>query len=99
MQGQRIFQPENLPQNLVVVARLRTVATRHGITIAQLALAWVLANPVVSVGLVGALRRREVEENAGAELVRLGTDKLEEIDGILEEVAGRTTEIPHWWSG
>src|SRR5439155_20997046 len=65
--GQPLFRGENFKRNVAVVDRLRReVAEPKGVTVAQLALAWVLHNPVVSTGLVGARAPAEVEENLGA---------------------------------
>jgi aryl-alcohol dehydrogenase-like predicted oxidoreductase len=68
--GQPIFAPEHLPRNVAVVEALRReVAEPRRVAIGQVALAWVLRNPVVSTALVGARTPREVEETlAGAAL-------------------------------
>src|SRR6185503_4270180 len=52
--GQALFKDEHFGQNLAVVDRLKAVAARKGISLPRLALAWVLANPLVSVALTGA---------------------------------------------
>lgn len=65
------------------VERLAAVAGRLEITLAQLALAWVLRLPSVSSALIGASRPAQVIENAKASGIQLDTDTLTEIDGIL----------------
>jgi hypothetical protein len=64
--GLELFTPENFPKNLAVVEELKQVAARHGKKVGDLALRWVLSNPVVSVGLVGFRRPSEVEASLGA---------------------------------
>jgi aryl-alcohol dehydrogenase-like predicted oxidoreductase len=87
--GQPIFTPENLPKNVAVVERLRReVADPLGVPVSQVALAWVLRNPVVSTALVGARNPGEVDANlSGAGLVLSGAD-VARIDAILADAAG-----------
>jgi aryl-alcohol dehydrogenase-like predicted oxidoreductase len=74
---------------LDAVQRLRPIAADLGITLPQLALAWVLRRPEVSSAIVGATRPEQVEENAAASGVRLDAATLARVD---EAVAGvRTT--------
>ncbi|SFV04287.1 aldo/keto reductase family protein [Alicyclobacillus macrosporangiidus] len=66
------------------VERLRTVAERLEITLAQLALAWVLRLPSVSSALIGASRPEQVEENVKASGYKLDEATLDEIEQILQ---------------
>ena len=68
---------------LEAVQDLRAVADDLGITMAQLALAWVLREPGVSSAIVGASRPEQVDDNVAASGVELGDDVLERIDEIL----------------
>ena len=52
--------------NLDKVEDLKEIAAESGRSVAQLAIAWVLSNPVVSVALVGIRNPAEVEENISA---------------------------------
>src|SRR5262245_44413286 len=65
------------------VQRLGAVAGGLGLSIAQLALAWVLREPNVASAIVGASRPEQVRENARASGARLDAETLAEIDGIL----------------
>ena len=65
------------------VARLRPVAAEAGLSLAQLAVAWVLQNPAVSAAIVGASRPEQVRENVRASGVRLDPALLRQIDDIL----------------
>jgi aryl-alcohol dehydrogenase-like predicted oxidoreductase len=65
------------------VARLRPVAAEAGLSLAQLAVAWVLQNPAVSAAIIGASRPEQVRENVRASGVRLDPALLDQIDDIL----------------
>ncbi len=65
------------------VQQLTPVADEAGLSLAQLAVAWVLQNPGVSAAIVGATRPEQVRENARASGVRLETGLLRRIDDIL----------------
>jgi aryl-alcohol dehydrogenase-like predicted oxidoreductase len=90
--GQPILKGENFRRNVDVVERLkREVAEPRGVPVSQVALAWVLRNPVISTALVGARTPAEVDQNlAGAEL-RLSDDEADRIELILGDAAGRIT--------
>jgi aryl-alcohol dehydrogenase-like predicted oxidoreductase len=74
---------------LARVADLRPIADELGLTMAQLAVAWVLANPNVAAALVGASRPEQVAENVKAAGVRLPDDALRRIDEVLGDVVVR----------
>ena len=67
------------------VQRLVPVAERHGITMAQLALGWVLREENVASAIVGASRPEQVRENASASGIELEADTLAELDAIVIE--------------
>jgi len=68
---------------LARVGRLDQVARDAGLSLARMALAWVLRQPNVSSAIVGATRPEQVKENAAASGVRLGAGTLQAIDEIL----------------
>jgi aryl-alcohol dehydrogenase-like predicted oxidoreductase len=74
---------------LEAVERLRPIADEAGITLAQLALAWVLRQPNVASAIVGATRVEQVETNAAASGIRLDPDALRRIDEALDGVVRR----------
>jgi len=78
-----LFSEENSPRNLRVVDDLRSIASNRGTTLCHLAIAWVLANPVVSVALVGARTPEEVEANVGAADLALDESDLRAIDEVF----------------
>jgi aryl-alcohol dehydrogenase-like predicted oxidoreductase len=65
------------------VQRLRPVAAELGLTMAQLAVAWVLQNPAVASAIIGASRPEQVVENAAACDVTLPAEALQRIDSLL----------------
>jgi aryl-alcohol dehydrogenase-like predicted oxidoreductase len=68
---------------LARVAGLRPVAAEAGLSMAQLAVAWVLQNPAVSAAIIGASRPEQVREDVRASGVRLDPALLRQIDDIL----------------
>ncbi len=75
------------PKALDAVQRLRPIAEAAGLTMSQLALAWVLRSPIVTSAIVGASRPEQVLENAAAADVRLSGDVVAAVDAALERVA------------
>jgi aryl-alcohol dehydrogenase-like predicted oxidoreductase len=67
------------------VEKLRPIAERNGLTMSQLALAWVLRRPEVSSAIIGATRPEQIEENVNAADVRLSDTDLHEIETILSQ--------------
>jgi aryl-alcohol dehydrogenase-like predicted oxidoreductase len=65
------------------VQRLRPIADDCGLSMAHLALAWVLQNPSVSAAIIGATRPEQVDENVKAAGVRLEPEVLRRIDDAL----------------
>ncbi|MEO3756400.1 aldo/keto reductase family protein [Streptomyces sp. B6B3] len=72
---------------LDAVQKLRPLADEAGLSLAQLAIAWVLQNPNVSAAIIGASRPEQVEENVKAAGVRLDPELMRRIDEITAEVA------------
>jgi aryl-alcohol dehydrogenase-like predicted oxidoreductase len=73
---------------LAAVQDLRPIADELGISMAQLALAWVLREPGVSSAIVGATRPEQVEQNVAASGIELDDDILARIDDALAPVVG-----------
>ncbi|MEU7746918.1 aldo/keto reductase family protein [Nonomuraea sp. NPDC049158] len=74
---------------LTRVQELQPIAADLGLTMAQLAVAWVLQNPNVSSAIVGASRPEQVRDNVKAVGVKLDSDVLERIDSVLGPVVER----------
>jgi len=71
---------------LTAVQRLKPIADEAGLTMAQLAVAWVLQHDFISSAIVGATRPEQVADNAGASGVVLGDDVMAAIDTALDGV-------------
>ncbi|MGZ4538659.1 MAG: aldo/keto reductase family protein [Blastococcus sp.] len=74
---------------LTRVQGLRAVADDLGLSMAQLAVAWVLQNPNVAAAIIGASRPEQVADNVKAAGVTLEADVMKRIDGILGDVVER----------
>jgi L-glyceraldehyde 3-phosphate reductase len=76
------MRPEMLTEaNLAKIRALDKIATARGQTLAQMAIAWVLRDPVVTSALVGASSVEQLEQNIAAlDKVEFSTAELEEID-------------------
>lgn len=84
------FQGENLDKNLALVRALKEIADAKGVTVAQLAIAWVRSRGSDIVPLIGARKRERLAEALGAMEVTLSADELAHIDAAAppEAVAG-----------
>ncbi|HSN07135.1 MAG TPA: aldo/keto reductase family protein [Candidatus Angelobacter sp.] len=71
---------------LTAVQGLKPLAEQAGLSMAQLAVAWVLQHDVVSSAIVGATRPEQVKDNVGASGVRLEDDLMAAIDTVLADV-------------
>ena len=72
---------------LTAVQQLHPIAERAGLTMPQLAIAWVLQNPNVAAALVGASRPEQLEDSVRAAGVTLDADTMAAIDAALAPVA------------
>jgi len=75
-----------------VVDKLREIAEGHHATVAQVALAWMLAQPGVSTILTGASKLAQLNDNLGAVQLKLSSDEL----GVVGELTRPTPLYPNW---
>ena len=88
--GDGDFNPPGLERNLALARRLEPVAERHGVPVAAVAVAWVLATPGVTGAIVGARRPSQVDGWLPAGNLRLDEADLAELDrAVAETGAGR----------
>lgn len=80
----RHFATDAWQVNERVVSRLREVASEKGATIPQVAIAWVLSKPGVSVALVGARTPAQAEGNAAAAHIHLDDQDMQRLEGAIE---------------
>lgn len=76
------FTPENIQANLAFVEGLTALATAKGITPAQAALSWLLAQKPWIVPIPGSSKATHLKDNAGAALIPWSADELEAIDRL-----------------
>ncbi|MEV5276468.1 aldo/keto reductase [Streptomyces sp. NPDC052811] len=88
------FQGENLRHNLGLVEALRKIAEQKGVSVAQIAIAWVLSRGEDIVPLVGARRRDRLTEALGALDVDLSTDDLAAIEAAVPAGAAAGDRYP-----
>ena len=77
------------------VQQLMPLAEEAGLSMAQLAVAWVLQNDNVATAIIGASRPEQVHDNVGAAGVKLDGDLLRKIDEVLDPVVERDPAMTH----
>jgi aryl-alcohol dehydrogenase-like predicted oxidoreductase len=88
------FTPEARKANQTLVQAIGEIADRKGLTRAQIALAWVLAQKPWIVPIPGTTKLHRLEENIGAAAVELTADDLREIDDALSRVTIEGARYP-----
>jgi len=89
-----LFQPEAYQRSLDAVEALRPIAERNGLTVAQLAIAWILNRPGVSTALVGARTVAEIEENVPGATARVNAEDMDEADAVTRAVFESLPRVP-----
>jgi aryl-alcohol dehydrogenase-like predicted oxidoreductase len=88
------FQGENLEHNLDLVDRLNEIASQRGVSVAQIAIAWVLSRGEDIVPLIGARRRDRLDEALGALELELSDDDLAAIEDAVPADAAAGERYP-----
>lgn len=86
--------PFDKEQGFALVERVRAMAGRHGASVAQIALAWLLANPAVTSVLLGAAKLDQLGDNLRAIDVTLSAEDLAELDAATP----LPPVYPHWFA-
>ncbi|MCF8207954.1 MAG: aldo/keto reductase [Rhodoferax sp.] len=86
------FPVVNKPRAFAVVDAMRPIAQRHDISVAQVALAWLLSRPAVSSVIIGAKTPEQLADNLGATKAALSAEDLH----VLDEVSKLPPEYPGW---
>ena len=92
----KLFQGENYQRAQLALDQLRPIAERHDCTLAQLALAWLIAQPQANA-IAGARNSEQASANAKAADVNLSKDELIEIDQIGQQVTEHLDDNPVMW--
>jgi aryl-alcohol dehydrogenase-like predicted oxidoreductase len=88
------FEGENLTQNLKLVEALRVVAEEKGVTVAQIAIGWVMAQGNDIVPLIGARTRTRLSESLGAVDLQLSAEDLARIEAAMPAEAAVGDRYP-----
>lgn len=86
------FPPVNLERGYDCIEAMRGIAEAKGVTVAQIALAWLLHQKVVTSVIIGAKRLDQLDDNIAATSVELSTDEL----AALDKVSALPAEYPGW---
>jgi aryl-alcohol dehydrogenase-like predicted oxidoreductase len=86
------FPPVDEARGWAVIDAMRPIAARHGVSVAQIALAWLLARPVVTSVILGAKRADQLADNIAATQLTLSAEDL----AALEAVSALPPEYPGW---
>ncbi len=79
------FNEPVLSVNLKFVERLKPIAQRSGITLAQLAVAWVIRDETVTSAITGARKKGQISETVKAADIKLAPDDIDEIEDLLRQ--------------
>ena len=86
------FPPVDKPRAFDIIDAMRPIAQAHSASVAQVALAWLLHQPVVTTVIIGAKRIEQLDDNLRAVDVRLTPEDL----ATLDEVSALRPEYPAW---
>ncbi|MBD2104444.1 aldo/keto reductase [Leptolyngbya sp. FACHB-261] len=93
----KLFTGENYKRAQQALEKLRPIAERHQISLSNLALAWLIAQPQANA-IVGARNAEQASQNAKAGEVHLSADELAEIDAIGRIVTDHLDDSPVLWN-
>ena len=91
-----LFQGKNFQRAQAALEELRPIAEDHNCTLAQLALAWLIAQPQAQA-IAGARNANQAQDNAKAASVELSADELKQIDAIGKQVTSHLDDNPVMW--
>jgi aryl-alcohol dehydrogenase-like predicted oxidoreductase len=93
----KLFQGENYERAQQALDKLRPIAERHQISLGNLAIAWLIAQPQTNA-IVGARNAEQATANAKAADIQLSPEELQEIDTIGRIVTDHLDENPVMWN-
>lgn len=88
------YSEENFPRILDLVRGLQDVANSHGSTLAQVALAWLLAQGPDIIPIPGTKSTARMDENAASALLRLSDQEVQGIRKLVERLEIKGTQYP-----
>ncbi|MEM7557116.1 MAG: aldo/keto reductase [Cyanobacteria bacterium P01_A01_bin.84] len=93
----KLFQSENMERVQQALTQLRPIAKNHNCSLAQLAIAWLIAQPQANA-IVGARNAEQVKENAQAAEVTLSAEEIQQISNIGSIVTQSLDDNPVMWN-
>ena len=93
----KLFQGETFERAQNALDKLRPLADKYGVTVGQLSLAWLIAQPLTSA-IVGARNAEQATQNAVGGDIEIDDDDLETIDEIGRTVTDRLDNNPVMWN-
>ena len=91
-----LFQGKNFERAQQALELLKPIAEKHNCSLAQLALAWLIAQPQGNA-IAGARTAKQAQDNAKAASISLSTEELQEIDRIGRQVTDHLDDNPVMW--
>ncbi|KAA0693291.1 aldo/keto reductase [Neorhizobium sp. P12A] len=88
------FSPDNLPNNLALVALVKTWAERKGATPGQVALAWLMAQKPWIVPIPGSTQMPHMLENVGAATISFSSDEIAELNKAVAAIQIKGARLP-----
>lgn len=92
----KLFKGENYQRAQLALDKLRPIAEKHQCSLAQLAIAWLIAQPKTNA-VVGARNANQATDNAKAADVKLSADEIKEIDAIGRTVTDHLDDSSFMW--
>ena len=86
------FPPVDVDRTRRLLAVLRTVSAATGVSVARVALAWLLTRPFVTSVIIGAKSRQQFDDNVAATDVRLSPEHVD----LLDQTSALPPEYPGW---
>jgi aryl-alcohol dehydrogenase-like predicted oxidoreductase len=90
--GNVLFEGEHYDRALAAVDQLKPIAEKYSVTLGQLAIQWVLAQPGITSAIVGARNEEQVSQNAQGANFQISSEDLAEIDRIGRTVTDQLPE-------
>lgn len=86
------FPPVDKARAFDCIDVMRVIAEAKGVSVAQIALAWLLHQPAVTSVIIGAKRAEQLQDNIAATAIRLSDDELRQLDAV----SALPREYPGW---
>jgi aryl-alcohol dehydrogenase-like predicted oxidoreductase len=86
------FPPVDKPRAFKCIEAMEPIAAKHKVSVAQVALAWLLAKPAVTTVIIGAKTTAQLEDNIASTKLKLSEEELK----TLNEVSQLPPEYPGW---